>query len=213
MEKLKNFETMSCEQVVDRLGTNPKTGLSEEEAGKRLEKFGKNKLAEKPKDPWYKIFFAQFNDAMIFVLFAAILVTAGISIYETVKCIRAGEAFNFFKVGDWPDVIIILCVVIINAVLGTVQEIKAQSSLDALKKLSSPEATVIRDGKRRKIKSEDLVYGDIVVLEEGDTVCADLRLLESYNLKANESSLTGESTQVEKTASVTLSEPVGVATE
>lgn len=211
MEKLKNFETLSCEQVVDRLGTNPKTGLSEEEAGKRLEKFGKNKLAEKPKDPWYKIFFAQFNDAMIFVLFAAILVTAGISIYDTVKCIRAGEAFNFFKVGDWPDVIIILCVVIINAVLGTVQEIKAQSSLDALKKLSSPEATVIRDGKRRKIKSEDLVYGDIVVLEEGDTVCADLRLLESYNLKANESSLTGESTQVEKTASVTLSEPVGVA--
>lgn len=211
MEKLKNFETLSCEQVIDRLGTNPKTGLSEEEAGKRLEKFGKNKLAEKPKDPWYKIFFAQFNDAMIFVLFAAILVTAGISIYDTVKCIRAGEAFNFFKVGDWPDVIIILCVVIINAVLGTVQEIKAQSSLDALKKLSSPEATVIRDGKRRKIKSEDLVYGDIVVLEEGDTVCADLRLLESYNLKANESSLTGESTQVEKTASVTLSEPVGVA--
>ena len=211
MEKVKNFETLTNEQIVERLKTDRKHGLTEEEAAKRLEANGKNKLAEKAKDPWYKIFFAQFNDAMIFVLFAAILVTAAISIYDTVKWLRAGNAFDFFGVGDWPDVIIILCVVLINAVLGTVQEIKARSSLDALKKLSSPEATVIRDGKRRKIKSEDLVVGDIVVLEEGDTVCADIRLLESYNLKANESSLTGESTQVEKDASVTLSEPVGVA--
>ena len=211
MEKVKNFETLTSEQIVERLKTDRKHGLTEEEAAKRLEANGKNKLAEKAKDPWYKIFFAQFNDAMIFVLFAAILVTAAISIYDTVKWLRAGNAFDFFGVGDWPDVIIILCVVLINAVLGTVQEIKARSSLDALKKLSSPEATVIRDGKRRKIKSEDLVVGDIVVLEEGDTVCADIRLLESYNLKANESSLTGESTQVEKDASVTLSEPVGVA--
>lgn len=211
MEKVNNFETLTSEQIVERLKTDRKHGLTEEEAAKRLEANGKNKLAEKAKDPWYKIFFAQFNDAMIFVLFAAILVTAAISIYDTVKWLRAGNAFDFFGVGDWPDVIIILCVVLINAVLGTVQEIKARSSLDALKKLSSPEATVIRDGKRRKIKSEDLVVGDIVVLEEGDTVCADIRLLESYNLKANESSLTGESTQVEKDASVTLSEPVGVA--
>lgn len=211
MEKVKNFETLTSEQIVERLKTDRKHGLTEKEAAKRLEANGKNKLAEKAKDPWYKIFFAQFNDAMIFVLFAAILVTAAISIYDTVKWLRAGNAFDFFGVGDWPDVIIILCVVLINAVLGTVQEIKARSSLDALKKLSSPEATVIRDGKRRKIKSEDLVVGDIVVLEEGDTVCADIRLLESYNLKANESSLTGESTQVEKDASVTLSEPVGVA--
>ena len=211
MEKVNNFETLTSEQIVERLKTDRKHGLTEEEAAKRLEANGKNKLAEKAKDPWYKIFFAQFNDAMIFVLFAAILVTAAISIYDTVKWLRAGNSFDFFGVGDWPDVIIILCVVLINAVLGTVQEIKARSSLDALKKLSSPEATVIRDGKRRKIKSEDLVVGDIVVLEEGDTVCADIRLLESYNLKANESSLTGESTQVEKDASVTLSEPVGVA--
>lgn len=210
MKKVNNFETLTTEELVDKLGTNAAKGLTEEEAEKRLAEHGKNKLAEKPKDPWYKIFFAQFNDAMIFVLFAAIIVTAAISIYNTVKWLRAGNAFDF-KVGDWPDVIIILCVVLINAVLGTVQEIKAQSSLDALKKLSSPEATVIRDGKRRKIKSEDLVVGDIVVLEEGDTVCADIRLLEAYNLKANESSLTGESAQVEKSASVTFSEPVGVA--
>ena len=96
MEKIKNFETLTSEQIVERLKTDRKHGLSEEEAAKRLEANGKNKLAEKAKDPWYKIFFSQFNDAMIFVLFAAILVTAGISIYDTVKCIRAGEAFNFF---------------------------------------------------------------------------------------------------------------------
>lgn len=113
--------------------------------------------------------------------------------------------------GDWPDVIIILAVIIINAIIGTVQELKAQSSLDALKKMSSPESTVIRDGKRQKVKSSELVLGDIVVLEEGDTIGADLRLIESANLKVNESSLTGESMQVEKNADIIFSEPVGVA--
>lgn len=211
MEKVKNAETLGSEEVLKLLGTDKTTGLTEEEAAKRLELYGKNKLAEKAKEPWWKIFFSQFNNAMIFVLFAAIIVTAIVSVYETVKCLRGGGTFDFFSVGDWPDVIIILAVVIINAIIGTVQEIKAQSSLDALKKLSSPETTVIRDGKRRKIKSEDLVYGDIVVIEEGDTIGADIRLIESYNLKVNESSLTGESTQVEKSAGVTLSEPVGIA--
>lgn len=138
MEKVKNFETLTSEQIVERLKTDRKHGLTEEEAAKRLEANGKNKLAEKAKDPWYKIFFAQFNDAMIFVLFAAIFVTAAISIYDTVKWLRAGNAFDFFGVGDWPDVIIILCVVLINAVLGTVQEIKARSSLDALKNFPAP---------------------------------------------------------------------------
>lgn len=211
MEKIKNVETLTKESLLKQLGTDPEKGLTESEAQKRLNENGKNKLAEKPKDPWYKIFFAQFNDPMIFVLFAAILVTIAVSIYETVNWVKAGNAFDFFGVGDWPDVIIIFGVVVINAIIGTVQEIKAQSSLEALKKLSSPETTVIRDGKRRKIKSEDLVYGDIVVLEEGDTIGADLRLIESHNLKTDESSLTGESTQVEKDASVTFSESVGVA--
>ena len=106
--------------------------------------------------------------------------------------------------------IIILAVILLNAVIGTVQELKAQSSLDALKKLSSPESTVVRGGKRMRVKSEDLVLGDLVVLEEGDTIGADLRLTESYNMKVNESSLTGESTQVEKDASLTFSESVGI---
>ena len=211
MEKLKNVETMTAQSLCEALNTDPVTGLSEAEAQKRLAANGKNKLAEKPKDPWYKIFFRQFNDPMIFVLFAAILVMVAVSLYETITTVKAGKPFDFFEVGDWPDVIIIMGVVIINAIIGTVQEIKAQSSLEALKKLSSPESTVIRDGKRRKIKSEDLVYGDVVVLEEGDTIGADLRLIESHNLKTDESSLTGESTQVEKDASYTFSESVGVA--
>ena len=211
MQKPSKVETLTKESLCSLLGTDPEKGLSEQEAQKRLTENGKNKLAEKPKDPWYKIFFAQFNDPMIFVLFAAILVTVAVSIYETVNWLKEGNAFDFFGVGDWPDVIIIFGVVVINAIIGTVQEMKAQSSLEALKKLSSPETTVIRDGKRRKIKSEDLVYGDIVVLEEGDTIGADLRLIETYNLKTDESSLTGESTQVEKDASVVFSEAVGVA--
>lgn len=211
MERIKNVETLSSDEVVKALGTDKKKGLSQEEAEKRLSLYGKNKLAEKAKDPWWKIFFAQFNDPMIFVLFAAIIVAAAVSLYETIKVLKSGAAFDFFSVGDWPDVVIILAVVVVNAVVGTVQELKAQSSLDALKKLSSPTSTVVRDGKRVKIKSEDLVYGDVVVIEEGDTIGADIRLLESYNLKVNESSLTGESTQVEKSSSVTMSEPVGIA--
>lgn len=130
---------------------------------------------------------------MIYVLFAAILVTIGISIYETVI-----NGFDFFNVGDWPDVIIILAVIVMNSIIGTVQEVKAEISLEALKNLSSPESTVLRDGKRFKVKSAELVPGDIVILEEGDTIGADLRLIEAVNLKVNESSLTGESVPVEK---------------
>ncbi len=206
----KEFETLSVQETCDLLQTDATTGLTETEAAARLQKYGKNKLEEKKKLSPFAVFFAQLKDPMIYVLFAAIAVTAGISIYETVHCIKAGEPFDFFAVGDWPDVIIILAVILLNAVIGTVQELKAQSSLDALKQLSSPESNVIRDGKRMRVKSEDLVLGDLVVLEEGDTIGADLRLTESYNMKVNESSLTGESTQVEKDASLTFSESVGI---
>ena len=101
-------------------------------------------------------------------------------------------------------------VVILNSIIGTIQEVKAQTSLEALKKMSSPETTVIRDGKRFKVKSSELVIGDIVVLEEGDTIGADLRLIESVNLKCDESSLTGESVPVEKDATVTFSDKVAI---
>lgn len=198
-------ETLSIQDAETTFQTNFKTGLSSEEAKKRLEKFGPNKLQEKKKKTWIRIFFEQMANPMIYVLFAAILVTIGISIYETVI-----NGFDFFNVGDWPDVIIILAVIVMNSIIGTVQEVKAEISLEALKNLSSPESTVLRDGKRFKVKSAELVPGDIVILEEGDTIGADLRLIEAINLKVNESSLTGESVPVEKDASITFSDTVAI---
>ena len=213
------FETLTIEQTEKLLETNVETGLTSEEAKVRLEKYGPNKLQEKKKKSWIRVFFEQMNNPMIFVLFAAIAVTIGISIFETVNAANNGWldatgkpiANPFLDVGDWPDVVIILAVILLNAIIGTVQEIKAQTSLDALKNLSSPESTVLRDGKRFKVKSTDLVVGDVVILEEGDTIGADLRLVEAVNLKANESSLTGESVPVEKNSSITFSEetPIG----
>lgn len=224
------FETASVSSTLEGLNTNKDTGLSSEEAKARLEKYGENKLNEKKKKSWVRIFFEQMNNPMIFVLFAAVAITLAVSIYEVVQYVDAikagGETLNnwlashnftdlsqvkpFLDVGDWADIIIILAVVILNSVIGTVQEIKAQTSLEALKKLSSPESTVIRDGRRIKIKSSELVIGDIVVLEEGDTIGADLRLIESANLKCDESSLTGESVPVEKDAKVTFNERVPI---
>lgn len=212
-----SFETLSIDQTLEALQTDKEKGLTSEEAKRRLEKFGPNKLQEKKKKSWIRIFFEQMANPMIYVLFAAIAVTIGISIYETVMAAKAGWVVNgvpitnpFIEVGDWPDVIIILAVIIMNSIIGTVQEIKAATSLEALKNLSSPESVVIRDGKKIKIKSSELVIGDIVYLEEGDTIGADIRLIESINLKANESSLTGESVPVEKDSSIVFSSEVAV---
>lgn len=206
-----SFETVSISDTISGLSTDVDNGLSSKEASDRLAKYGPNKLLEKKKKSWIRIFFEQMNNPMIFVLFGAVAITIGVSIYETIKALDAGFTGNFFlDVGDWPDVIIILAVVILNSIIGTVQEVKAQTSLEALKKMSAPETTVIRDGKRFKIKSEELVIGDVVVLEEGDTIGADIRLIEAVNLKCNESSLTGESVPVEKDCSVTFSSEVGI---
>ncbi len=200
------FETKNLSDIKNELDTDYEVGLTSEEAKKRLEKYGPNKLAEKKKKSWIRIFFEQMNNPMIFVLFAAIAVTIGVSIYETIKAGR----FSFLEIGDWPDVVIVLAVIILNSVIGTVQEVKAATSLDALKNLAAPECHVIRDGQRMKIKSQDLVPGDIVVLEEGDTVGADIRLIEAVNLKINESSLTGESVPVLKNSDITFSDEVGI---
>ena len=200
------FEQKTSNEVIASLNSDAEKGLSSTEAKARLEKYGPNKLQEKKKKSWIRIFFEQMNNPMIFVLFAAIAVMIGVSIYETVK----NEGFDFLGVGDWPDIVIVLAVILLNSVIGTIQEVKAQTSLEALKKLSSPESLVIRDGKRIKVKSFELVPGDIVVLEEGDTIGADLRLIESINLKANESSLTGESVPAEKNANITFSDQVAL---
>ena len=204
------FETLNNKQLADAFETDLEKGLTSEQAKTRLEKNGENKLAEKKKKSVIRMFFEQMKDPMIYVLFAAIALTIGVSIYETLTADPALVSNWFLDVGDWPDVIIIMAVIIINSIIGTVQEVKAQTSLEALKKLSSPESTVIRDGKHVRVKASELVVGDIVVLEEGDTVGADIRLIESSNLKANESSLTGESVPVEKDASVVFSSSVAI---
>lgn len=205
MSKLKemSFSELDVKETEAILQTS-EAGLTEEEATNRFNTVGANELKEKGRRSWIRIFLGELNNPMIFVLFAAIAITMGVSVYETIQTIQSGEAFNFLTTGDWPDVIIILIVIVLNAVIGTIQEIKAEDSLDALKKMSSPESSVVREGKIKKIKSSLLVPGDVVILEEGDTVGADLRLIESVNLKINESSLTGESVPVEKDSSIVV---------
>ena len=195
------FETKSAKEVLQEQNVNPSTGLTSEEAGQRLIKYGPNKLAEKKKTPLFLVFLGQFNDPMIFILLAAALLSIAISIYNS---IHNGEAFDF------ADPIIIMGVCVLNAIIGTVQENKAEKSLEALKKMSSPTCVVRRDGKLIELKAEELVPGDIVILEEGRTVPADLRLISSINLKTDESSLTGESLPVEKDANIVFTDPVGV---
>ena len=158
-------------------------GLSMDEAQKRLEQNGKNKLKEAKKDSLLVRFFNQLKDPMIIILLAA----AGIS---GITAAYSGESFT--------DVIIILAVVIINSVLGVYQESKAEKAIEALQAISAATSKVIRDGKIQVIKSEDLVVGDVILLEAGDSVPADARLLDSASLKIEEAALTGESVPVDK---------------
>lgn len=210
MEKQFDFEQKSITEVEKELHTDCIKGLSSKEAQQRLETYGPNELKSKKRKSWIRIFLEELNNPMIYVLFAAIAVTLGVSIYDTITTIQAGLPFRFLETGDWPDVIIILAVILLNALIGTIQELKAETSLEALQKMSSPETTVIRDGIRQKIKSSSLVLGDIVVLEEGDTIGADLRLIEAVNLKINEASLTGESVPSEKNSEIVFSNAIGL---
>ena len=195
------FETKSSSEVLKELDSNVEQGLTNEQAGERLLKYGPNKLPEKKKTPLFLVFLSQFNDPMIYILLAAALLSVAISIYNS---IHSGEAFDF------ADPIIIMGVCVLNAIIGTVQENKAEKSLEALKKMSSPTCVVRRGGKLIELKAEELVVGDIVILEEGRTVPADLRLITAINLKTDESSLTGESLPVEKDADIVFSDEVGV---
>lgn len=160
-------------------------GLTSEEAQKRLEKNGKNKLAEAKKPSVIKKFFAELADPMIIILLIAAAVSA-------VTAALQNESFT--------DVFIILAVVLINAVLGVVQESKAEKAIEALQKITAATSKVLRDGRPVTVKSEDLVVGDVVLLEAGDAVPADCRLIEEASLKAEESALTGESVPVTKCA-------------
>ncbi len=171
------------EKVLGELGAN-EGGLSAGEAQARLERNGKNKLIEAKKDGIIKKFLSQFADPMIIVLLVAAVLSAITAAYE-------GEAPT--------DVFIILFVVVLNAVLGVFQESKAEKAIDALKEMTSATSKVIRDGNLMTIKSEDLVVGDIIVLEAGDAVPADARIIECASMKVEEAALTGESVPVIKT--------------
>ena len=160
-------------------------GLSSGEADERLEKNGRNKLAEAKKDSLFKRFMMQLADPMIIILIAAAVISGVTSFYS-------GESF--------ADVIIILAVVIINAILGILQESKAEKAIEALQEMSAATSKVLRDGKITNVKSEELVVGDVVILEAGDSVPADGRIIECASMKVEEAALTGESVPVEKTA-------------
>lgn len=172
--------------AAEKLGTDPQRGLSPGEVQKRQEKFGKNQLQEGRKRGVLMRFLGQFQDLMVLILLASAAVSYGVSRLR-------GD-------GEFVDSIIILAIVVVNAVIGTVQELRADKAIDALKKLSSPRARVVRGGKRQTVDSTELVPGDLVVLKAGDLVPADLRLIKSVELRAEESALTGESAPVEKNA-------------
>ncbi|MBQ3027884.1 MAG: HAD-IC family P-type ATPase, partial [Lachnospiraceae bacterium] len=169
-----------------------KDGLSESEAKKRLSDYGYNELSGQKPRSLLSRFADQFNDFMILILLGAAFISFLTSLLE-------GKA-------DFAEPLIILFIVVVNAILGVVQEAKAEHSLAVLQKLSSPEARVIRDGKRKLIPSKELVPGDIILLSSGALVPADARLIEADELKVDESSLTGESEPVRKTADRKLKE-------
>ena len=171
-----------AEEVLKEQGSDP-NGLSEEEAGRRLETAGPNKLKEEEKESLVRKFFAQMTDPMILILLAAAVVSGITSFYS-------GESFS--------DVIIILFVVIVNAVLGVVQESKAEAAIAALQEITAATSRVLRDGRVRIVRSEELVPGDVVLLEAGDAVPADGRLIEAASMKVEEAALTGESVPVQK---------------
>ncbi len=182
------FEKKKLDECEKELQTDYEVGLSSEEAKNRLNRNGKNALDEGKKKSIFGIFLSQLNDPMIYILFVAIIIS--ISLKEI------------------SDAIIIVAVVLLNGVIGTVQESKAEKALEALKKMSSPSCVVKRDGHLIEIKAEDLVVGDVVEIEAGRTIPADLRIIECVNLKIEEASLTGESVPVIKDANAVFDKDI-----
>ncbi len=181
--------TKELNQIFNELNAR-QGGLTEDEASKRLEKYGANNLKEKKKESLFIKFIKQFNDFMIIVLIIAAIISAIVA--------KTNGS------GDYIDSIIIIAIVIFNAIMGLIQEEKAEKSLEALKKMSAPNAKVRRNGKIQEIEASQVVPGDVVILEAGNYVPADCRLIDSYNLQIEESSLTGETLPTSKQADVIL---------
>lgn len=173
---------MDATEVLAEVSSDAK-GLSSQEADKRLQQNGKNELRQPPKTPWIVRFLKQLSDPMIIILIVAAFISG---------------IMAFIENDSFTDVIIIVIVVLLNAILGVVQESKAEKAIEALKEMTASTSKVLRDGQLHTIKSQDLVVGDVIVLEAGDAVPADCRLIEQASLKVEESALTGESVPVEK---------------
>ncbi len=194
---MKNAYELSRSEVLETLKTS-KNGLSNDEAKIRLEKEGLNQPKEVKKKNAFLKFLAQFKDIMIIILIVAAVISIAVAIKEN-------------QTSELVDGFIILGIVLINAIIGFLQENKAENALEKLKSLTKPEAKVLRDGELVKISSSFLVKGDVVILEAGDIVPADLRILESANLNCDESSLTGESNPVSKSAEYKCSSSAALA--
>jgi len=171
------YHSGSLKEVYQQFGSS-ENGLSSRQAQKNLEKYGYNELKKEKKASKLKLFFSQFNSFIIYILLAATIISA--------------------VLGEWIDAAVIFMIIILNGVFGFIQENKAEKAIEALKRLASLKATVIRDGKTMKINSKDLVPGDVIILETGAKIPADARIIEAVNLKTLESSLTGESVPVRK---------------
>ena len=190
------WEAKEVKRVEEEFGTNQEYGITQEEAKKRIEHYGKNKLADKKKENIFIRFIKQFNDFMIIILIVASIISAVVS--------------KFDGSGDYIDSIIIIAIVVFNAIMGLLQEAKAEKSLEALKTMTAPVAKVKREGKIITIPGEEVVPGDILFLEAGNYVPADARLIMASNLKVEESSLTGENLPVLKDANIILNNCQGI---
>lgn len=183
-----NYYEISHQEVIKQLKTDAEQGLSQAEVSQRYEQYGANELEAKPGKPWWLRLILQFNDPLLYILLIA----------------GAVKAF----MGSWTNAIVIWGVTVLNAVIGYVQEAKAESAIASLAKSVTTEATVLRDGKQIRVPSRELVPGDIVTIASGDKVPADIRLIKVTNLQVDESALTGESVPVEKSVSPLPSETI-----
>lgn len=182
--------TLDIKEIQRNLKTSIKMGITEEEAKQRKEQYGANQLAEGKRESIVLRFIKQFNDFMIIILIIAAIISAEVSYLQGSH--------------DYIDSIIIIAIVVLNAIVGLIQESKAEKSIEALKKLTAPKAKVKRNGNVVTINSEELVPGDVIVIETGDYVPADCRLIQCCRLKVEESALTGETVPVLKDANIVL---------
>lgn len=190
------WHNLDTDEVLKNLKVSRENGLNAKEASTRLSKYGENKILEKKNKSIFVKFLEQFKDFMVIILLIAAAISFLTSIFENSS--------------DYIDSIIILFIVVLNAIIGVIQESKAEKAIDALKKLSAPHARLIRGGKEIHADSKNVVPGDILLLDTGDFICADARLIEAYNLKTEESALTGESLPSEKNADITVSSNKGI---